>query len=74
MKNNSDAERQEVISQWTLPKTDGIRSLVLVPDANLEPPADDEVRVKLHSASLNHRDLVIVKVGICRHHHHNVGC
>ena len=56
------AQQQQVVSQWTLPTTKGIQSLTLVPDATLESLAPDEVRVRLHAASLNYRDLVIAKV------------
>ena len=55
-------DEQKINSQWTLPTTKGVNSLVLVPDATLDSPAANEVRVKLHAASLNYRDLMIAKV------------
>ncbi|KAI5366020.1 putative GroES-like superfamily, alcohol dehydrogenase-like, NAD(P)-binding domain superfamily [Septoria linicola] len=57
-------EQQRVVAQWTLPTTKGFQSLVLVPDATLDSLADDKVRVRLHAASLNYRDLVIAKGGV----------
>lgn len=56
------AQQPKTVSQWTLPTTKGIQSLVLIPDATLDSPRSDEVRVKLHAASLNYRDLVIARV------------
>lgn len=56
-------KEQRTVSQWTLPETKGIQSLVLIPNTTLDSLAPDEVRVKLYAASLNYRDLVIAKVG-----------
>ncbi|KXT07578.1 hypothetical protein AC578_10236 [Pseudocercospora eumusae] len=54
-------DEQKINSQWTLPTTKGVKSLVLVPDATLGSLEANEVRVRLHAASLNYRDLMIAK-------------
>lgn len=47
---------------WVLNSQDGPESLELKSELPLPTLKDDEVLVKLHAASLNHRELVIAKV------------
>ncbi len=50
-------------SHWTLPEANGVDSLILDENASIDGPlGDEEVAVELHAASLNYRELVIVKV------------
>lgn len=55
---------------WTLPESSGIDSLTLQTDAPTKSLGDDEVAVELHAASLNYRELVVVKVSSMAQHRH----
>lgn len=55
-------ERPQRTSGWVLNSQNGIESLMFVRDLALPSLKDDEVLVKIHAASLNYRELVLVKV------------
>jgi NADPH:quinone reductase-like Zn-dependent oxidoreductase len=47
--------------QWTLPEATGIDALKLDESASIGELADDELLVELHAASLNHRELAVIR-------------
>lgn len=47
---------------WILNSQDGIESLAFVEHLELSSVNENEILVKIHAASLNYRDLMLVKV------------